>query len=289
GLFSVAPGKKVRFSQGNLQYTTVGSHACADGTTKAGTWRFAAHQYDIVFNGNDNISSNYTGWIDLFGWGTSGYNKCYPYLTTTDGSIYGPSGAYNLTGDSANYDWGVYNAISNGGNVAGKWRTLTKDEWEYLLKGRDNASSKIELAMLNGTPGVVLLPDSWAPPSVIDRYREDRAGSAVLPVEYPSNEWCMMENAGAVFLPLASFRDGTTYNARLFPDVYGRYWSSVSTGSSNAHSLDFSGKLRLSSGTFRYDLNIVTSNVNRSTGQSVRLVCDEVALPDLVSPDEEIR
>ncbi|MBQ0016684.1 MAG: hypothetical protein KBT04_06840, partial [Bacteroidales bacterium] len=33
GLFSVAPGKKVRFSQGNLQYTTVGSHACADGTT----------------------------------------------------------------------------------------------------------------------------------------------------------------------------------------------------------------------------------------------------------------
>ncbi|MBQ0016978.1 MAG: hypothetical protein KBT04_08355, partial [Bacteroidales bacterium] len=28
----------------------------------------------------------------------------------------------NLTGTSANYDWGVYNVISNGGNVVGRWR-----------------------------------------------------------------------------------------------------------------------------------------------------------------------
>ena len=40
GKFSVSATKKIYFSQGNLQYTTSGSHACADGTTKAGTWRF---------------------------------------------------------------------------------------------------------------------------------------------------------------------------------------------------------------------------------------------------------
>ncbi|MBQ0015452.1 MAG: hypothetical protein KBT04_00515, partial [Bacteroidales bacterium] len=262
GLFSVAPGKKVRFSQGNLQYTTVGSHACADGTTKAGTWRFADHQYDYMGNGNDSISSNYTGWIDLFGWGTSGYNECYPYLTTTDGSIYGPSGAYNLTGDSANYDWGVYNAISNGGNVAGKWRTLTKDEWEYLFRIRNNATSKYGIAkitLLEGTyavmydiRGLVCLPDEWKTPLDCNFTPGLSAKN-----EYTSSQWAAMEKAGAVFLPLAGSRGNTNF----LESVAGEYWSSTAY-SSYAYYMTWA------------PIDISVKTTGRNSGLSVRLVCE---------------
>ncbi|MBR7035054.1 MAG: hypothetical protein IKI25_04755, partial [Bacteroidales bacterium] len=72
--FSVSADKKVYFSQGNLQYQA-----------STGTWRFAEHQYDIIGDGDDNanISSTNSGWIDLFGWGTSGYNGKNPYMTST--------------------------------------------------------------------------------------------------------------------------------------------------------------------------------------------------------------
>ena len=49
GVFSVSPSKQVWFSQGNLQYNAAqGSHQCADGTTKQGTWRFAEKQWHFV-------------------------------------------------------------------------------------------------------------------------------------------------------------------------------------------------------------------------------------------------
>ncbi|MBO4250986.1 MAG: hypothetical protein J5884_07000 [Paludibacteraceae bacterium] len=57
-------GDQVVFSQGNLQY-----HALSQ------TWRFAENQFDFIGEENKNISSTYNGWIDLFGWGTSGYNN----------------------------------------------------------------------------------------------------------------------------------------------------------------------------------------------------------------------
>jgi hypothetical protein len=62
-LFSVSEGKQVLFSKGNLQYQA---------TTK--TWRFAEHQYDVIGKDNEKISETYSGWIDLFGWATSGYD-----------------------------------------------------------------------------------------------------------------------------------------------------------------------------------------------------------------------
>ena len=38
------------------------------------------------------------------------------------------------TDDSDEWDWGVPNTISNGDGYS--WRTLTSDEWVYLLEGR---------------------------------------------------------------------------------------------------------------------------------------------------------
>ncbi len=64
GKFSVSSSKQVSFSKGNLQYQA-----------STNTWRFAESQTDYIGAANKNISATYDGWIDLFGWGTSGYDN----------------------------------------------------------------------------------------------------------------------------------------------------------------------------------------------------------------------
>lgn len=59
-----AEGGQVYFSQGNLQYNAA-----------TNVWRFAENQYDYVGEDNALASSTYSGWIDLFGWGTSGWDN----------------------------------------------------------------------------------------------------------------------------------------------------------------------------------------------------------------------
>ena len=59
GFFSVGYSQQVSFAKGNLQYQA-----------SSGTWRFANNQWETMGQGNVNISANYSGWIDLFGWGT---------------------------------------------------------------------------------------------------------------------------------------------------------------------------------------------------------------------------
>lgn len=141
GLFTINEnGDQVYFSQGNLQYQA---------STR--TWRFAELQWDYVGNDScgtvyengvkcDNALANahYNGWIDLYGWATSGYSHggtCYyPWSPSADPSDYYAYGNYdgNLFDQTGQADWG-YNPIINGGNTENSWRTLTESEWDYLL------------------------------------------------------------------------------------------------------------------------------------------------------------
>ena len=167
--------EKIAFASGNLQYNP--------GLNK---WRFAEHQYDVIggswwYGGNTWYGTPKTGnntreadgratqnaWMDLFAWGTSGWNNGntnYSNVIGTTTSIpfyhpaswivryaisgntyqygdygcqYGPAGANNLTGSYANSDWGTYNTIWNydltQSYPAGTWRTPTKDEWDCLI------------------------------------------------------------------------------------------------------------------------------------------------------------
>ena len=156
-LFSVGKGKRVIFSKGNLQFNpTLGTHTRADGTTAPGTWRFAEKQTEY-FKGDSIVSATYDGWICHFAWGTSGWSGSgatyyqpydgYIYIYSNDktygpegantdsiAKLYGPQGNYDLIGDYAYADWGVYNPISNGGNKPGMWRTLSRDEFYYFAK-----------------------------------------------------------------------------------------------------------------------------------------------------------
>lgn len=173
--FSVGYGKYVKFSQGNLQYQP-----------STDTWRFAEHQYDVYGrSAEDNIGSS--GWIDLFAWGTG------------DDPMF--VGGYNSSKDDYDYkesftDWGN-NQIGNDSPYT--WRTLTKDEWEYLFSYRLNSKALYGLAKVNNINGLVLLPDNFETPKALsfNSGREDGYQTNV----YTASEFERMEKAGAVFLP----------------------------------------------------------------------------------------
>ena len=273
--FSVSADKQIYFSQGNLQYQA-----------STGTWRFAENQWDFVGNSSDgtvyenevkcdnaNISENYEGWIDLFGWGTSGWNSganaYQPYSTSTSNSDYSPGGDENnnLTGDYANADWGVYNKISNGGNATGMWRTLTNDEWYYVINTRANASSKKGVASVNGVNGLILLPDEWTLPEgiIFNSGVANENGSEYYATvnSYTASEWAKMEANGALFLPAAGARSGADVAVDAV-GFRGNYWSSSPNGSDHAY--------------LAYYLYFDSHNVrashgyNRYNGRPVRLV-----------------
>ena len=127
GLFSVSGTRKVAFSPGNLQWTSLGTHRCADGTIHPGTWRFAPNQWEFIGQDNNNISETYEGWIDLFGWATSdwpgsGVSAYHPYSKTyTDGAW--RSANTGMSGDYKYCDWGQYNDIKN------VWSTDSAGTW----------------------------------------------------------------------------------------------------------------------------------------------------------------
>lgn len=265
GLFSVSDTSQISFSQGNLQYKAT-----------ANVWRFAENQWDYVGFGQDNgnvyedgtkcdnnlISPIYGGWIDLFGWGTSGWNSganCYQPWSTSDSPLdYYPGGleTADLTGEYANADWGVYNRIYNGGNMAGQWRTLTSDEWNYVLRSRNTPSGvRFAKAIVNDVKGVILLPDNWS----IDYYNLNNPNPPDYVTfsanEISSSDWInSLEAYGAVFLPAAG--------AREIVSSEGYYWSSSCRNSEYAYNLYISSYHWVS-----------VSSAYRYCGLSVRLVC----------------
>ena len=246
GKFTInAQGKQVVFSQGNLQYK-----ASTD------TWRFAKNQYDTIGSRNANISAVYTGWIDLFGWGTGND----PVKTNTNESAYNPF-----------YEWGA-NPISNGGNVANLWRTLTFLEWAYVLNTRPNCTNLCGKATVNNIRGYVLLPDDWTLPSGLS-FTPSAADWTTN--SYYADEWQEMEDAGAVMLVANGFRYGATDIGSF--GVLVMYWSATPT-TGNEYTAGCVG--------FMNDF-IYTDNA-RSNGEGVRLVQDVTNSPTNVqSPTNE--
>ena len=249
GVFSVSASQRVYFSQGNLQYKA-----------SNGTWRFATNQYDYIGEANSNISSSYNGYIDLFGWGTSGWDNgnvyYHPYDTQNNGNSsqgygYGPTDGtnytYNLTGADANADWG-YNPINNGGGQADQWRTLTHEEWKYLF-----AHHTYGKHCVHGQNGVIILPDGM---STAAGFTSGMNGWTSV----SDANWTNMHNAGAVFLPAAGSRYGTSVTA---VGSAGYYWSASHNGSNGAWCLRVDDNHYIGNGYWSL----------RYLGQSVRLVC----------------
>ncbi len=151
--FSVSASKKVYFSQGYLQYNP-----------SSNTWRIGANDFDTIGIITDSIPPTYNGWIDRFVYASSGYDSIYPYLKEFPDNK-SEIGAMNIS--RTNYDWGYYNPISNGGNKAGVWRVLTKDEMTYLLSRRNAdgyyLAGKGTLYREDGSTldGTFIMPDNY--------------------------------------------------------------------------------------------------------------------------------
>ena len=247
GAFTVNDeGDRVCFSQGNLQYNP-----------SSGVWRFAEKQYDLLVTNQEmtfvnpydpfgfervakvtsKYTSDYDGWIDLFGWGTSGWNSgakaVLPYDTCVPCSDYLNN---SLTNEYANADWGVYNPISNAGNEAGKWRVLTKDEWNYLCnERRTNSGIRFVKAKVNGVNGVVLVPDNWKK----DKFKFNKcnkSNSSFGTNVIDSYSWLSLELSGCVLLPAAGFRQKD-----MIKDIgtLGAYWSSTTDRNGFAYCASF--------------------------------------------------
>ena len=243
---SVSETQKVCFAPGNLQY--LGN---ANGT---GTWRFAEHQYDFMGDGPSS-GTNYQGNVtvsgydkynasadldvarDLFGWGASGYNNKYPYLTSSSSGSY-----YNGSLTDTDYDWGVYHSasgnssekITNGGDYA--WRLWTDSERYYVFDrtGRvytrpeyptySETKKRFASATVMGVKGIIVFPDNWT--GSLDRSikygNESSAGYDKTICDDPG-KWAMFEKLGCVFFPAADSRSGTSMDGLN----KGYYWSST--------------------------------------------------------------
>ncbi len=233
GAFSVSADKQVRFSKGNLRYVQ---------STK--TWSFADEQYDII--GEANVKDNaLADTIDLFGRSSDNAETPFGVSISTDASKY--------TGNFV--DWGKN--IGDGNT----WRTLSEDEWLYLLETRTNASSLYGATCLYLTDdstqyvnGLIVLPDNWTCPTGItfktgvmdlgdmdlgdmdnqqngNDYKLTYADFQTLTLK----QWKRLEDSGAVFLP-ASYRIGT----KVSYDWEGVYWCSDFCTTNRAYSPTFS-------------------------------------------------
>ena len=181
GAFTInGDGDQINFSKANLQYA--GSPA---------TWKFAENQWSII--GAAQADDN----RDLFGWGTGD----------------APNKVSSELSDYADYhEWGE--------NMGEGWYTLSRDEWYYLFKTRDNASTLCGPAVVNGVSGIIILPDDWTLPGGMSFNPSATNFGANA---YADEAWETMENAGAVFLPVAGYR----YNGNInWVGQSGYYWSS---------------------------------------------------------------
>ena len=226
GKFSVSSTKKVYFSKGNLRYAS-------------SKWSFFDNQYDYY------TSYSADAW-DHFGWSTS--------ATTYGMSTSSSNGDYS--GDFV--DWGA--------TMGAGWRTLTSDEWAYLLKTRSASTvngtenGRYAKAKVNDVGGVILFPDTYTHPDGVaaptgvnatDEYGWE--GNS-----YTAADWTKMESAGCVFLPAA----GCRYGSEMIGLGSNGYY-----GSATPDGADYAYRVKFNSGSLE-----PANSINRCLGCSVRLV-----------------
>lgn len=249
GPFKVdASGTTVHFSKGNLQDNY-------DLSITTHEWRIALNQYSFVgsyaantlVNGTGSADGN--GVIDLFGWSTNA-NTYYGINNSTTNGDY--SGTF--------VDWGNIGSSIEYNDVAtdAGWFTLSTSQWSYLFSRHSYGYANV-----NGTKGLVILPDYWVKPDGCTFNPWDHGGRNYASNTYNTAEWTSMENAGAVFLPAAGKRVGTTVTTA---NENGYYWSSTAYSDGHAYLVYFQD------GSIEYSKASDYESGGRFVGYSVRLV-----------------
>ena len=299
GKFKInSDGDQVHFSRGNLLYNF--------GEDK---W-FAAEQQTFT-PGDANLrfgDPTYKGTIDMLGWSSADSN--FGLRLSNDNSDYS---------NSEFVDWGGKFA-----DDAREWRTLTSDEWKYVINSRTKDAHKLWTMAglrqgIDTVIGLLLFPDDWETPAGIEvKYgiypAADSVPELVSRSFFTEAEWAQLEAAGTVFLPFAGSRTGfwlnrnngygdalsKTVNPLMLPkdSMYcwydelndmGYYWSSTQAGNDyQVSTLVIPGWIddRTVSGVFEPGHYLAPTFWTREKrrGQSVRLVT--AVKPDVPSAIE---
>jgi hypothetical protein len=198
----------VYISPGNLQYNPENDK-----------WRFAEHQFDRIMERNkfryeETHSSEY--WTDMFLWGTGN----------------DPMRKYGQEALGTFVDWGVNPIISPDGDIWNKniWRTPTMYEWKALIG--DKEKNYIVAIHINDYDiwGYVILPDNYIHPEGLQELHPEGLQEFNKTSTYPKYnvyDWMKIEEAGAVFLPLAGHMEDAKYDRFDFSQSYegGYYWT----------------------------------------------------------------
>ncbi|MBQ0080102.1 MAG: hypothetical protein KBS95_00935 [Alistipes sp.] len=221
GVFTVSSGTdgtegtaddvKVQFSPGNLRYTIATQ-----------IWSFFPSQYDC---GPATYADGHDKEISLFTWGY-GWWSMIP--DTKETLTFATEAGKSQKNFSPSNDWG--------GRLQDErtWRTLTLDEWKYIIEGRTDYKKKMAHATVCEVHGLIILPDSFEDPCT------NVGQKAFVPLAEETNvvnndvyknniyasvgDWTAMELAGAAFLPLTGMRTGDTIE---WYAESGDYWTST--------------------------------------------------------------
>lgn len=248
GEYSVDWDRRVTFSPGNLQATW-------DDSDQSWSWKFADHQWDYVGNDEANTSItgdgqiSGTGTVDLFGWSSpSTYFGINPSTDSNEDDN-------DYAGDFL--DWGlntIYNPLTGQNDVGGIWRTLTRDEWAFLLYQRIEWGTQLSSSpyyvdggyksFLLGTittgsgathKGLIIFPDYYTGEGLKGTYNFNNKPRIWNTVS--AEDWQTMENDGAVFLPIAGVRSGVNVQ---YTSSVGAYSSATPSGIYQRNNINFS-------------------------------------------------
>lgn len=205
GEFSISATEKVYFSPGNLQYIQ---------SSGSPYWKFADYQYEYFGTSTGQNSDATNVDRDLFGAGT----WC---------SSGNPN---NVSTNTEDYSWDVeFTGTINGHS---DWFILSQEQWSYILNESSRGNYRFLLAKIrvgnNEQTGVILFPDNYD--ASIGDYTDHGAftfynsTSGRTGVTVSAGDWVRMQNAGAIFLPAAGYRNGTTVGNI---GAEGNYWTST--------------------------------------------------------------
>lgn len=248
GLYSVSATQRVYFSHGNLFFridsrTRGGNFFTGYYYTYTGTWGFYEKQYggwqygaqfdEFEPSASGGTYNNYAqtdavgNRLSYFSWG---YNS-------------NPTKYNSNTSSSTWAEWGSQTAISR--EVGTNWRTLTDEEWRYLMNTRTMAfgAPRYVRARLLGVDklsdddnpahsgitinvrGLLLYPDRYPTNDQVNYpYYADNINNWT---DIDAATWAKMESAGCVFLPGTGYRLETTIKAHGEGEdnMYGLYQS----------------------------------------------------------------
>ena len=221
--FSLSDTNKVVFAPGNLQYKA---------STKQ--WRFAENPYDIIGPYNMMRSATYDGWIDLFSLGCNGM-EWEPY---EEGKLYyrpyADAGNLNYVMEDiskSDYDFGWNNKILGVDNAIHTWRMFTGAELGYLLTQRENAASLYTFATYNNVEGLILFPDNFDKPSIMQiEFTKEAFDKNVI----TDKDWEVLSAYGAVYLPLTGYYSFASNSIKQ--ESIGYYWTSSVRDQFDPHS-----------------------------------------------------